>query len=125
MFLVYRDANNIDVFANVPGDKIDWAQSTPGKAVFRMTAEDYATVYDWANAGHYTGAVEPAQITDLNGKNPSDDGYISTCNEGVGAHWELLGNTAKMVAPDSVQLHNPDASLHSTLTAAAVIVALS
>lgn len=122
MYVVYRDATHLNVHANTPQDKIDWLEAAQGRGVFLMTRDDFQTIYDWVNAGHYVGEIAPEQVPDAEMHNPGDEGYVPTWSSGTPSHWELLGNTACMKTGGSVELHNADSSLSNTLTADQIIV---
>ena len=102
--------------SNRPNDVIDWRLAVPGGTIARLSEDDFTRAHDWVNAGHYTGAVAPAPVSDAEGRAPNVEGWTPTFDEGTPARWELLGNTMVLEVDGTVCLLDPDGQTKERLS---------
>jgi hypothetical protein len=119
MYIVKKDENSVDLFANQPHHGIDWLVVGQGRAVTLLSAEDYQKVVEWQSATvRKPGA--PARVKQEGGKPVLDDNGDPVIEEGATPDTtESAGNIVRMIDGGDVWLVKPKGKvverLHGTV----------
>lgn len=121
MYIVKKTSTTVDVFFNSPSHAIIWAVVAPGKLVVQLPEADFKTVSEWASQGHFTEGTPPELIADTEGREPGDDGYVETFDEGVPRVWESDANKVAVLPDGRIELQLADGSAQQTITSGTVV----